>query len=267
MSRLENYFQARTEKSLFIPYFSLGAPSYESSIEWGKAILEGGANILELGIPFSDPIADGSVIQRSYKQALESEPFSMEKIFYCIEKIHSYKREVPLIILSYLNPIVNFGIENFFYKANTSGVYGVVIPDIPFDTPDYKKIFEIAQKHEIDIINLVTPATEKKRIKEMKHFSKGFIYYVTSYGVTGERKNLSEDLKARVELMQKSFKIPVVCGFGISTPEQAKAISEFADGVIIGSAIQKLIEENSQDQKKCTEILKEFIKNVRAQML
>lgn len=266
MSRLENFFQARTKKSLFIPYFSLGAPSYETSIECGKAILDGGANLLEVGIPFSDPIADGPVIQRSYKQALDNEPFSMEKIFSCIQQIHHYKREVPIVILTYLNPVVSFGLENFFDKANASGVYGIVIPDIPFDAPDYKKIFEIAKKYEIDIINLVTPATTKERIKEMKRFSNGFIYYVTSYGVTGERKNFSDDLRARVEFIKRSFQIPVACGFGISTPEQAKEISEFADGVIIGSAIQKLIEENGSEPKKCAEILQEYVKKVRAQM-
>ncbi|MCX7998479.1 MAG: tryptophan synthase subunit alpha [Leptospiraceae bacterium] len=266
MSRLETYFQAKTKKSLFIPYFSLGAPSYETSVEWGKAILDGGANLLEIGIPFSDPIADGPVIQRSYKQALDNEPFSMEKIFLFIEKIHQYKREIPILILSYLNPIMSYGLENFFYRANSVGVYGIVIPDIPFDTPDYSKIYKITQKNEIDIINLVTPATTKERMKIMKKFSHGFIYYVTSYGVTGERKTLNDNLRSRIELVKKIFQIPVACGFGISTPEQAKEISEFAEGVIIGSAIQKLIEENFQDQKKCAEILREYVKNVRMQM-
>ncbi|MDX1961378.1 MAG: tryptophan synthase subunit alpha [Leptospiraceae bacterium] len=266
MSSLEEVFQNRKHKSLFITYFSLGDPSYEASPRFAKAILSGGADILELGIPFSDPIADGPVIQKSYKRALDNSAFSMEQILNTTQEIHKLNTEVPIVYLSYLNPIMQFGMEEFFSKAYLSGVRGVVVPDIPFDAEDYLQVFEIAKKNSISIINLVTPATTKKRIHAIKKFSSGFIYYVTSYGVTGERKELDDSLGKRIAEVQAETKLPVCAGFGISTPEQAEKISQFADGVIIGSSIQKIIEANHTNLDNCEAELNRFVKEVRERM-
>jgi len=267
MSKLQEVFENKIHKSLFVPYFSLGDPNYSLSIEWGKSILDAGADILELGIPFSDPIADGPVIQKSYKRALDNEVFSFEKIFFTTEKIHSHNPNIPIIYLTYLNPIIQYGLEKFFDKAHSVGVAGIVIPDLPFDTVDYKNIYKISQALEIDLINLITPSTTKSRMKEMKQYASGFIYYVTSFGVTGERKALSKDLSSRIQKVKEIMKIPVCAGFGISTPEQAEEISHFADGVIIGSAIQKIIEENYKNPDYCKYLLYNFINSIRKKML
>jgi tryptophan synthase alpha chain len=266
MSELENYFHSRKKSSLFIPYFSLGDPNYEDSIEWGKSILDGGADILELGIPFSDPVADGPVIQKSYKRALDNNPFSMRKIFEVTSTLHQYKSGVPFVYLGYLNPIIRYGLGRFFQDAYAVGIRGMVIPDIPFDAKEYPEIRKKANQAKIDIINLITPATLSDRVKEIGKASGGFIYYVTSYGVTGERKNLDDDLEYRVNKLRKSISIPIACGFGISNAAQAKSISQFSDGVIIGSAIQKIIEENFSNKDHCKKTLHAFVKEVRSQM-
>lgn len=264
-SELELKFLHRTTKSLFIPYFSLGDPNYESSIDWAKALSQGGADILELGIPFSDPVADGPVIQRAFTRAFQN-PFSMEKIFEITASIHKECPNLPLVYLTYYNPIYQFGQENFLKKAKESGVSGVIVPDLPFDSPENKELFQLAKKYDLNCIQLITPATSVKRMEKMKPVASGFIYYVTSYGVTGERKEFSQNLKDRLEQVRKVFSLPIACGFGISTPEQANFISEFADGVIIGSAIQKIIEKNGLEPAECKRELQEFASQIRQKM-
>ena len=244
-----------------MPYISLGDPSYDHSIQWARAISPQ-ADILELGIPFSDPVADGPVIQKSYKRALDNQPFSIEKILE-VTKTISIENKIPIVYLTYLNPIIQYGIENFFKKSYISGVRGIVVPDIPFDSRDYKVIFHTSKENNINIINLITPATSIERIKAMKNFSGGFIYYVTSFGVTGERKSISTDLKERIETIKSIMKIPVLAGFGISEAEQARNISKYSDGIIIGSRIQKIIEEESKNPSNCELQLTNYTKEIQ----
>lgn len=250
----------------FIPYFSLGDPDYSSSVEWGKALVEGGADFLELGIPFSDPIADGPVIQKSYKRALDASPFSMEKILETTAKIHRTNTKIPLLYLTYLNPVYSFGLDRFLKSSFESGIRGLVIPDLPFDAREAIELFESAKARSIDLINLVTPATPVQRIQKMRKFSSGFIYYVTSFGVTGERASFAKDSDKRIARIQKEMKLPVCAGFGISTPEQAKMFSHISDGVIIGSAIQRIIENNGQNPDKCKSMLREYAASIKAAM-
>ncbi len=266
MSSLKSVFLQNPPKSKFIPYISLGDPNYDLSVEWAKSIVESGADILELGIPFSDPVADGGVIQKSYKRALAN-PFSMEKIFHVVDRIHEFKKDFPLIFLTYLNPIHAFGRENFFKKCKETDVSGLVIPDLPFDVLDAFEYFSLGKKYEVDLIQLVTPSTPLKRIREIKKISSGFIYYVTSFGVTGERTSISSNLEERISLLKKEIGIPVCAGFGISTKEQASEISKYSDGVIIGSAIQKIIEEFSKNPEECKDRLKQYIQSIRSSMV
>jgi tryptophan synthase alpha chain len=191
----------------------------------------------------------------------------MKLILETTKSIHKHSVDTPIVYLTYLNPIMQYGLEKFFQESYESGVRGIVIPDIPFDAKDYDTIFTHALNAGINIINLITPATKPDRIKLLKEKSSGFIYYVTSYGVTGERKNLDNKLAERIQFVKDKVGIPVCAGFGISTPEQAMEISNYADGVIIGSAIQKIIESNSKDSEICVTELYNFVRQVRDKML
>ncbi len=248
-----------------MPYISMGDPSYDLSIQWANAVADS-ADIIELGIPFSDPIADGPVIQKSYKRSLDNQEFSMDKIFESTKKIFE-KSNKPIVYISYLNPIVQYGLETFFKKASSFGVRGIVIPDIPFDSKDYNEVFKISKKNEVSIINLITPATTELRMKALKKFSSGFVYYVTSFGVTGTRIEFEKDLELKIKTVKDIFKIPVLAGFGISEPEQARSISRYADGIIIGSRIQKMIEEYSSNPTSCELHLKKYTEEIKQAIL
>jgi tryptophan synthase alpha chain len=262
LTSLSECFQKTPPYKKFVPYLSLGDPTFELSVEWALSIIEGGADILELGIPFSDPTADGPVIQASYKRAL-SNGFTMEKVLQTTEKIHTKYPLIPIVYLSYFNPIQHYGLENFFRSAHRVGLRGIVIPDVPFDSKESETVCQIANANLIDIIYLVTPATTEQRIKKMKKYASGFIYYVTSFGVTGERSGFADNLNQRIQTVKDLMGLPVCAGFGISRPEQARSISEVADGIIIGSAIQKIIETHSVNPDGCNKKLKHYIKEIR----
>jgi tryptophan synthase alpha chain len=259
LNLLEEVFLEKKVK--FIPYISLGDPEYALSVEWAKSLIQGGADILELGIPFSDPVADGPVIQKSYYRSLQK-GFSMKKILDTTKSIHHYKKKIPLIYLTSFNPILAYGIEKFFHDAKNSGICGAVIPDLPFDSKDFSLTQKEAQKNEISLIQMITPATPKDRIMKLKKIVNGFVYYVTSYGVTGERKSFDKDLEKRIKEIKKSLSIPVCAGFGISNSIQAKEISTYSDGIIIGSAIQRIIEENLGNVDLCAKKLYEYSKEI-----
>ncbi|EMO65018.1 tryptophan synthase, alpha subunit [Leptospira borgpetersenii serovar Pomona str. 200901868] len=263
MSAISSVFSS--DKSVFIPYISLGDPDYESCISWADALIRGGAGILELGIPFSDPVADGPVIQKAFKRAL-AYPFSMKKILEITAEIHKLHPETPLVYLTYFNPLYSMGLEAFTESAKNSGIQGLIIPDLPFDTSEAEEFFSQLERKKIDFIHLVTPATTIDRIQSMKSFASGFIYYVTSYGVTGERRALAVGLKERIQMVRNKVGLPVCAGFGISTADQAKEISTYANGVIIGSAVQKIIEESGSNRKVCISKLFTYASEIRASM-
>ncbi|EMY70897.1 tryptophan synthase subunit alpha [Leptospira vanthielii] len=262
MSKIKSLFDSGKFKSAFIPYFTLGDPNYSDSIEFGKTILDNGADILELGIPFSDPVADGPVIQRAVARSLKNS-FSFEELFRVTKAIHDHKPETPLVYLTYFNPIYHCGITKFLDRAKESGIIGLVIPDLPFDTAESETLFRELKVRDMDLIHLVTPASEKKRIQALAKTSSGFIYYVTSFGVTGERREFSVDLKERIRFLKETIQLPICAGFGISTPDQANQISQYADGIIIGSAIQRIIEENGSERSKAISALADYISKIR----
>jgi len=249
MSKIRDYFANPKNPKAFLPFFTLGDPNYSESVLFGQKLLDAGASILELGIPFSDPVADGPVIQRAVARALKN-PFSFEQIFSTTKAIHSHKNTVPLVYLSYFNPLYHCGIPYFLERAKDAGVDGLVIPDLPFDTRESKELFLELRKKDMDLIHLVTPASQKKRIQALKDTASGFIYYVTSFGVTGERREFSIDLEEKIQNLRRLLQLPICAGFGISTPEQAKSIGAFSDGIIIGSAIQRIIEEKPNPKEE-----------------
>lgn len=262
MSKIKDYFQNRTSKTVFVPFFTLGDPTYEASVAYGRAILDNGADILELGIPFSDPVADGPVIQRAVARALKNS-FSFDQIFETTKKIHEHRPEKPLVYLTYFNPVYHCGIQTFLDRAKDSGIVGLVIPDLPFDTEESETLFKELAERDMDLIHLITPATTKKRIASLKKTSSGFIYYVTSFGVTGERREFSVDLEERIKSLKESLQLPICAGFGISTPDQAAQIAHYADGIIIGSAIQRIIEENGSNTSACQKALESYSASIR----
>ena len=237
--RIQNAFD---NKKAFIAFLSAGDPDLSSTEKFILEMEKAGADLIEIGIPFSDPIADGKVIQEANLRALNG-GVTVDKIFSMVQKLRA-KVQIPLVFLTYLNPVFHYGYENFFAKCNQAGIDGIIIPDLPFEEAD--EIKEYCQKYETELIQFVAP-TSGKRIQKIAKDAKGFIYVVSSMGVTGVRSKVTTDLSSIIKEIKKVTKTPCAVGFGISTPEQAREIEKTADGVIVGSAIVKIIEEHGKD--------------------
>ncbi|MCL2389207.1 MAG: tryptophan synthase subunit alpha [Elusimicrobia bacterium] len=235
MSKIQAAFK---NKKLFIPYITVGDPDLNSTKNFILALQEAGAGLIELGIPFSDPVAEGPVIQRANERAMTNN-ITPEDIFKMLESI-KHEIKVPLAFLTYLNPVLNYGYDNFFKRCTEVGVAGIITPDLPFE--EHSEIKNFTDKHNIDIITLASPTSSNERLEKMAKAARGYIYLVSSMGVTGERNVITTDIKAITSEIKKYTDVPVAVGFGISTPEQARDISKAANGIIVGSAIVKLIE-------------------------
>lgn len=236
MSKINTAF---TNGKAFIGFLTAGDPSLEKTREYILTMAEAGADLIEIGIPFSDPIAEGEVIQKANLRAL-SVGTNLIKIF---EMVKSVRREtqIPLAFLTYLNPVFTYGYDHFFKDCNEAGIDGVIIPDIPFE--ERGELLPFSEKYQVDIITLIAPTSEA-RISEIASRAKGFVYCVSSMGVTGVRGEIKTDLPSIVAAVKTATDIPAAVGFGISTPRQAADISKYADGIIVGSAIVKIIEEH-----------------------
>lgn len=235
MSKIEKAFQ---NGKAFIAFLTGGDPSIEKSEEFILQMVNGGADLIEIGIPFSDPVAEGPVIQQANIRAL-SAGATTDTIFDLVEAVRQ-KSEVPLVFLTYLNPVFNYGYERFFARCHALGVDGMIIPDLPFE--EKEELAGIAERYGVDVISLIAPTSEQ-RIKQIAQEAKGFLYVVSSMGVTGIRSELKTDLKSILATAKETGNLPAAVGFGINTPEQAKEIASIADGVIVGSAIVKIIEK------------------------
>jgi tryptophan synthase alpha chain len=242
MNRIELKFKElrKAKKKAFIAFITAGYPDLEIT---RKLILEFskiGVDIIELGIPFSDPMADGPVIQESSQKALEKKT-TLDKVLRLVKNIRKFT-DIPICFMSYFNPIFCYTEKRFIQTAMACGVDGVIIPDLPAEEG---RIFaRQAKKSGLDTIFFVSPTTSKKRIDLVSQLSTGFIYYVSSTGVTGARRRLAADMKRQVRLVKRHTSKPVCVGFGVSSPKQVKQIQSFCDGVIVGSAIIKKIREN-----------------------
>jgi tryptophan synthase alpha chain len=226
----------------FIGFVTGGDPSMAKSEEFILEIVRGGADLVEIGIPFSDPIAEGPVIQEANIRAL-SAGATVDRIFDLVASVRK-KTEVPLVFLTYLNPVHNYGYNRFFQRCAELGVDGIIIPDLPYDEKD--ELDEVAAGFGVDIISLIAPTSEQ-RIKQIAQEATGFVYVVSSMGVTGMRSEIKTDLNAILEVVRESTFIPTAVGFGINTPEQAAEIAKISDGVIVGSAIVKIIEKHGEN--------------------
>ena len=247
MNRIKSTFQVlrRDNKKAFIPFITGGFPSEKDTVELALQLAKNGADILELGIPFSDPVADGPTIQATSQYALEhgTTPLSVLNI---AGKIRA-KSQIPVVILTYLNPVYNIGFKNFFGLAKRAGVDAVIIPDLPPDNA--RDLLGIAHSYGIDTVFLVTPISSDERLKKIAKVSTGFIYAVSVTGVTGERRNLHAKVKQVVSRLKKMTQTPVAVGFGISNPAQAYDISRYSDGVIVGSSLLKVLLSHKAKKK------------------
>jgi len=232
-------------KKALVCYLMAGDPNLEVSAELILTVQEAGADLVEIGIPFSDPIAEGEVIEAASERALGGGA-NLENVFKMVESIKD-KMRIPVVFMTYLNPVFVYGYERFFTRCKDIGVSGVIIPDLPYEEQQEAK--EYAAKFDIDIITLVAP-TSKKRIAKIAKDAEGFIYLVSSMGVTGVRDLIETDLAAMVADIREVTDTSVAVGFGISTSEQAKACAEISDGAIVGSAIVRLIAEHGEDAKR-----------------
>lgn len=247
--------EAFTGGKAFLGFLTAGDPSKEKTVEFILAMEEAGADIIEIGIPFSDPIAEGPVIQNANTRAL-SKGINTDDIFDLVVDVRK-KSNVPLAFLTYINPVFYYGYVKFFKKCKKVGINGIIIPDLPYEEKD--EISEIAKEYDVDIISLIAP-TSKDRIKMIAKDAKGFIYLVSSMGVTGVRNEIKTNLEGIIDEIKKVTDVPVAVGFGINSPEQSKNISKIADGVIVGSAIVKIIEEHRNNS---TQYIKDYVSEMK----
>lgn len=239
MSKIQNAF---TKKKAFIPFLTAGDPNLDKTYEYILKMEEAGATFIEIGIPFSDPIAEGPVIQGANVRALAN-GCTTDKVFEMVERVRE-KTKIPLVFLTYLNPVFKYGYERFLARCKETGVDGLIIPDMPYEEKGELK--EIADCYDIDIISLITP-TSKERIDRIVKEASGYIYVVSSMGVTGMRNEFETDVKEIVSYIKKMTDVPVAVGFGINTKEQVAEISQYADGVIVCSAVVTIIEQYGEE--------------------
>lgn len=241
-------------KKAFIPFITAGDPTLDNTKSLIKTLESVGADIIELGIPFSDPIADGPSIQRASLRSLEHNT-SLKDVINMVAEIRK-DTQIPIVLMGYYNPIFKYGVAKFAKDATESGVDGVIVADLPPD--ESAELTESAKEHNLATIFLVAPTSTPDRVKLIAESSTGYIYCVSTTGVTGARTTVSDMLEPTLELIKKYTDKPIAVGFGVSTPEQASEIAKVADGVIIGSAIVNLIEEHKDDPSELLLSVKDF---------
>lgn len=252
MSNIKNAFQ---QGKAFIAFLTCGDPDLETTAAAVRAAAENGADLIELGIPFSDPTAEGPVIQGANIRALQG-GVTTDKIFRLVEEL---RRDVtiPMVFMTYANVVFSYGAERFIATCRNIGIDGLILPDLPFEEKD--EFLLVCRQYGVDLISLIAPTSED-RISMIAREAEGFLYIVSSLGVTGTRSEIKTDLKSIVEAVRRSTDTPCAIGFGISTPEQARKMAELSDGVIIGSAIVKLL---AQYGKEAPQYIGAYVKSIK----
>lgn len=239
----------------FIAFVTGGDPDLETTERLIPAMAEAGADLIEIGIPFSDPIAEGIVIQEADERALKA-GCTTDKLFEMVARAR-HSTAVPLLFMTYLNPVFTYGKEKFISRCAACGIDGIIVPDMPFEEKD--ELSGLCEQYKIDLISMIAPTSED-RIGLIAQEAKGFIYCVSSLGVTGVRGEISSDIGKIVQKIRAVTDVPCAIGFGISTPEQAGKMAQLSDGAIVGSAIVKLVAKHGKD---CVAYVSEYIRSMK----
>jgi tryptophan synthase alpha chain len=285
MNRIEIAFK---NKPIFMPYFPLGYPDLDTSIDVIEALAKNGANLIEVGLSFSDPLADGPVIQKATQVALEK-GITVKKSLGAVKELRSRGVDIPLVLMGYYNPMLAYGLQKFVHDAVEAGADGFIVPDLPMEESEELELAlngatrhgstvegrvdgvnrasstdfaasaqSSAQREELPLIQMLAPTTPDERMEMIARNAKGFVYLVSVTGVTGERKSISDGLGELVNRVRKHTSAPVCVGFGISTPEQARQVGALADGVIVGTACVKAIGTSERPVETAKQFAEEF---------
>lgn len=247
--------KAFENKKAFIPFITCGDPDLETTAKIVRAAVENGADLIELGIPFSDPTAEGPVIQGANIRALKG-GVTTDKVFSLVKELRT-DVTVPMVFMTYANVVFSYGAEKFISTCKDIGINGLILPDLPYEEKD--EFLPICKKYGVALISLIAPTSEN-RIAMIAKEAEGFIYLVSSLGVTGMRTEINTDLKSIVDVIRQNTSVPCAIGFGISTPEQAKSMADLSDGAIVGSAIIKIIEQYGKDAPR---YVGEYVKKMK----
>lgn len=247
--------QAFANGKAFIPFITCGDPDLETTAKLVRAMAAAGADLIELGIPFSDPTAEGPVIQAADLRALTAGT-TTDKVFELVKDLRQ-DVSIPMVFMTYANVVYSYGAERFIAKAAALGIDGLILPDIPFEEKD--EFAPLCRQYGLDLVSLIAPTSEQ-RIAMIAKEAEGFLYIVSSLGVTGVRKEITTDIGGMVQLVRDNTAIPCAVGFGISTPEQAAKMAALSDGAIVGSAIVKLIAKYGRD---AVEPVAEYVKSMK----
>ena len=260
MSKLEKVFE--NGKAL-VSFVTAGDPDLETTRSLVLSLEEAGCDLIELGVPFSDPQADGPIIQAAGQRALKAGT-TLSKV---LEVARSLKGEVkvPLVLMGYYNPLLTYGEERFARDAAEAGIAGVIVPDLPFD--EGEEFYAILEKEGVDGILMVTPNTSEERLVETGKRARGFVYCVSLLGITGQESGLYKEMGKYIEGVRKYVSVPLALGFGIDGPEKASQVSPVVDGVVVGSAIVKLVEKYGHDKERLMEEVKAFTARIKTAIL
>jgi tryptophan synthase alpha chain len=260
MGRIGDKFETlrgKKEKALIV-YLTAGDPSLSVTKKLILGLENAGVDILEIGVPFSDPTADGPVIQAASQRALKAGT-TLEGVLELVTEVRKVS-EIPIVLFGYFNPIFAYGVQKFSQAAHRAGVDGVLVVDLPYEEAKELRIYTDAIG--IDFISLIAPTTGKERLTKIAAKAKGFLYYISITGITGTAAPKIDNIKTEVEKIRKMTKLPLAVGFGISKPQQARKIARFADGVVIGSAVVRLIDEN-KDNPDLVKIVSDYTNEIK----
>ena len=262
MNRIDKKFQELRDRGAraFMPYLCAGDPNPELTSKLLLTLEAAGADLIELGVPFSDPIADGPTVQRASERALIHN-ISLQQILEMVSSLRK-QTDIPIALMSYYNPIFRMGEEAFCKAAQDAGVDGLIVPDLPPEQA--QQLLEVAPRYNLATIFLAAPTSPPERMQLIASVSTGFIYCVSVTGVTGARAMLSDEIAPMITELRKHTDKPISVGFGVSTPEQAKQVVDIADGAIVGSAIINVVEENMDDEAKLLAAVKQFASDLAA---